>query len=97
MRTSQNMRTSQKTLSVNSGQSILVWPENPKRSYLSVQNQSTLDILVNVGATPSEFNALCIPPGEEWSPVNPPKGDIRVTGMAAAGIFQRFFTIEESN
>lgn len=90
------MQTSQKTLSVNRLKNILVWPSNIKRSYLSIQNQSTLDILVNVGAVPSALNALRIPPGEEWSPVNPPKGDIRVQGLALTGIFQTFFTIEES-
>jgi hypothetical protein len=90
------MQTSQKTLAVNSTSVLLVWPANKRRSYLTVQNQSTLDLLVNVGATPSSSNALIIPPGDEWSPVNPPKGDIRITGTAAAGISQKLFTIEES-
>lgn len=90
------MQTSQKTLAVNSATVLLAWPANAKRTYLTIQNQSTLDILVNVGAYPSSSNALIIPPGDEWSPVNPPKGDIRVTGMAASGISQKLFTIEES-
>lgn len=90
------MNTSQKSLSVNSLTNILVWPSNIKRTYLSIQNQSALDILINVGAVPSANNALIISPGEEWSPINPPKGDIRATGLADSGIFQRFFTIEES-
>lgn len=90
------MSTSQKAVSTNTTLNVLVWPANPKRSYVTIQNQSSLDILVNVGASPSATNALKIPPGEEWSPVNPPKGDIRVIGTAATGTFQTFFTIEES-
>jgi len=90
------MQTSQKTLGVNSVTVLLAWATNNRRSYLTVQNQSTLDILVNVGAYPSSSNALVIPPGDEWSPVNPPKGDIRITGTAVAGISQKLFTIEES-
>jgi len=90
------MQTSQKTLSVNSVTVSLAWAANNRRSFLTVQNQSTLDILVNVGAYPSSSNALVIPPGDAWSPVNPPKGDIRITGTAAAGVSQKLFTIEES-
>lgn len=90
------MHTSQKTLSVNINSNVLVWPSNTQRSYLTIQNQSPLNVLVNVGAVPSATNALIIPPGEEWSPVNPPKGDIRVIGTAATGIFQTCFTIEET-
>ena len=90
------MRTSQKTLAVTISSILLAWPANNRRSYLLIQNQSTLDILVNVGAYPSASNALIIPPGAEWSPVNPPKGDIRITGTNASGISQKLFTIEES-
>lgn len=86
----------QKTLSVNSISGVLVWPFNKKRSFLSIQNQSTLDLLMNVGATPSPSNAFIIPPGEEWNPINPPKGDIRIIGKSASGVFQVFFTVEES-
>lgn len=90
------MNTSQKAVSTNTNLNVLVWPANPKRAYVTIQNQSSLNLLVNVGAVPSATNALIIPPGEEWSPVNPPKGDIRVIGTAATGVFQTFFTIEES-
>lgn len=90
------MQTSQKALSVNVNANILVWPANEKRTFLTIQNQSTLNILINVGTVPSGTNALIIPPGGDWSPVNPPKGDIRAIGIAATGIFQTFFTIEES-
>lgn len=88
--------TSQKTVTTNVTSSVLVWPANKKRSYLSIQNQSTLDILINVGAVPSATNSLRIPPGEEWVPVNPPKGDIIVIGTVPSGRFQTFFTIQES-
>jgi hypothetical protein len=87
---------SQKTLTVNSTSSALLWPKNPKRSFLSIQNQSTLDLLINIGAIPSANNGFILPPGEDYSPVNPPKGDIRIIGIAAAGIFQKFFTVEET-
>lgn len=90
------MNTSQKAVSTNATSNVLVWPTNPNRSYVTIQNQSSLNILVNVGAVPSATNALIIPPGAEWSPVNPPKGDIRVIGTAVTGTFQTFFTIEES-
>lgn len=87
---------SQKTLTVNSTSSALLWPQNKRRSFLSVQNQSTLDLLINVGAIPSSSNAFILAPGDEWNPVNPPKGDIRIIGTAVLGVFQKFFTVEES-
>lgn len=90
------MKTSQKTLGVNVSGNIMVWPANPKRSFLTIQNQSTLDILINVGAVPSASNAFKIPPGEEWNPANPPKGDVYAIGTADALVSQVFFTIEES-
>lgn len=90
------IKTSQKSLSTNSTSSLIVWPANEKRSYLIIQNQSTLDILINVGAVPSDTNSLRIAPGKEWEPTNPPKGDIRASGLAASGVFQRIFTVEES-
>ena len=91
------MPSAQKTLSVDKTTNLLIWPANPRRSYLAVQNQSTLDLLLNVGANPSPSNARIIPPGAEWSPVNPPKGDIRIVGTAVAGTFQKFFTAEETH
>lgn len=90
------MPSSQKTISVNSVSVALLWPANKRRSYVTIQNQSTLDIIINIGGTPSDANGLVIPPGEEWSPVNPPKGDIRVIGIAATGAFQKLFSAEES-
>lgn len=91
------MAASQKIIAVNSVINILMWPASPKRTFLTVQNQSTLNILVNIGGFPKPTNALIIPPGDDWTPVNPPKGAIRVTGTAAAGIFQTFYTAEESS
>lgn len=88
------MQTSQKTLAVNNTTTLLVWSTNNRRTFLNIQNQSAFDLLVNVGAYPSSSNALIIPPGEEWSPVNPPRGDIRITGTF--GVSQKLFTIEES-
>ena len=87
---------SQKTVAVNITTSILLWPKNSRRSYLSVQNQSTQDLLINIGSIPSTTNGYILPPGDEWSPVNPPKGDIRIIGIAASGTTQKVFTVEEA-
>ena len=90
------MSSSQKTVAVNSTGVVMLWAKNPDRKYLTIQNQSSQDILVNIGSAPSSNNGLTISPGEEWSPVNPPKGDIRVLGIALTGSFQKLYTAEES-
>ena len=90
------MNTSHKTVTVNSTSNMLLWPINKKRTFLSIQNQSALDIIINVGATPTTSDGFIIPPGDNWTPVNPPKGDIRITGTAAVAVFQKVFTMEEA-
>lgn len=89
-------KTSQKTIGTNTATIIVLWPENNARSFLYVQNQSSETVIINVGASPSASNGLKLPPGEEWNPVNPPKGEIRVVGTAVLPNWQSVFTIEES-
>ena len=87
----------QKTLSTSITTPIVVWPANLKRSYLLIQNQSAGIILVAFDSSPSAGIGYLIAPGAEYSPVNPPKAEIRVRGNDASLTNQVFFSVEESS
>ena len=90
------MNSATKTVGTNITAPAILWPKNDKRTFLLIQNQSTDDVLVNVGAYPSINNGLKIPAGETWNPVNPPKGEIRMVGILANPVWQTVYSIEET-
>lgn len=89
------MTTAQKTLGINNTDVIVLWPENKKRTYLLVQNQSTLTIVISYAATPTSVFGYKIAAGDEYAPVNPPTGEVRVIGTDIVNR-QTIYTAEET-
>ena len=89
------MKTAQKNITVNNTDILVLWPENQKRKYLVIQNQSIADIIISFGASPTTIFGYRIASGDEYTPINPPTGEIRVIGTDTVNT-QLLYSAEES-